>query len=109
MPRALPATCSPSKTQSNGAGHTCCCRCLSCFTACTTQAKAAACRWRASFEAAQGRPPSAGDMVGDAHVVQMLERRRRLQGTRLARAGCAPTARSRALDAAKLAAANKRA
>ncbi len=63
-----------------------------CFTALHAQpfqTKAAACRWRTSFEAAQGRPPSAGDMVGDAHVVQMLEKRRRLQGKRLARAGCA--------------------
>ena len=41
-------------------------RCLFCFTA---QPNTAECRWCDSFEAAQGRPPSAGDMVGDAHIV----------------------------------------
>ena len=41
-------------------------RCLFCFTA---QPNTEECRWCDSFEAAQGRPPSAGDMVGDAHIV----------------------------------------
>ena len=60
-----------------------------CFTALHAQpfqTKAAACRWRTSFEAAQGRPPSAGDMVGDAHVVALLKKRRLLQGKRIVRA-----------------------
>ncbi len=84
MPRALPSKCSLLKTQSNGAQEQLPAHMCRTFVYCTTQRTE--CRWRGSFEAAQGRLPSAGDMVSDAHVVAMLKKRRLLQGEWIARA-----------------------
>jgi hypothetical protein len=40
-------------------------------------------RWQSTFKIANGRAPSAGDMINDVQVAAILEKRRRLQGKAL--------------------------